>query len=152
MSRRGFTLVELMTTVAIIGVLASIAAPKYQQLRKRANAADIVAAFTNVRSAAYHHNESSGGWPVTTALGTVPGGLGAYLSGGGVALFRGGYHQLGWVSIPALVGDGMQLLYASISDGLVCQGVYGLLGGARNAELIGLCGASGGFVFMWVDR
>ncbi len=151
MNRRGFSLIELLTTVMILGLLASIALPKYQQLRKRANAAEIVGAMTTVRAGLYQYNETAGTWPATTALGTVPTGLGVYLPGSGVNQFTGVYHTMGWVAI----GSGatsVQILYASITDGTVCSSVYGLLGGAGNVSLLGLCGPTGGFVFLWVDQ
>lgn len=151
MNRRGFTLIELLTTMAVIGLLASIATPRYQQIRKRANAAEIVAAMTTIRSAAYQFTDTGGGWPPTSSLGAVPTGLGAYLPAGGIKLFSGAYHQMGWITLSVGTGS-LQLLYASMSDGTICTSVYGLLGGARNADLIGLCSPTGGYVFMWVDR
>ena len=44
--KRGFTLVELMITTAIIGILAAIAYPSYTQYVLRANRADAVAILT----------------------------------------------------------------------------------------------------------
>lgn len=154
MNRRGFSLVELMTTVAILGVLASIAMPKYQSIGKRATAAEVVSAMTAVRAAAYQYSETVGAWPPTAGLGEVPPGLEPYLNGAGGNLFKTEQYQLGWLAmgLQGVKSNSSQMVYAFLEDGVICQALYGLWGGAKNQDVLGLCTAQGGVVFLWVDR
>ncbi len=50
-SQHGFTLVELMITIVIIGILASVAVPLYTGYTKRAKASEADAALGTIRTA-----------------------------------------------------------------------------------------------------
>jgi prepilin-type N-terminal cleavage/methylation domain-containing protein len=77
--RAGFTIVELLTVMILIGVLASIAILKYIDLRHRAQAAQAAGDLQAVRIAAYSAWYENGIWPGEVGPGTVPPGLVQYL-------------------------------------------------------------------------
>ena len=61
--QQGFTLIELMIVVAIIGILASIAIPSYQDYTIRAQISEGLALSAGAKLALAEHYMMSGDWP-----------------------------------------------------------------------------------------
>lgn len=77
--RAAFTLIELLITVTIVGLLARIAIPRVNQFRLRARATSIVADLEAIRGAAFHVVADSGYWPANAGVGTIPPEMKMYL-------------------------------------------------------------------------
>ena len=71
-SRRGFTLIELMVVVVIMGILASVAVLKYIDLTDKARTAKIAEEINAIRLAAYNHWADSSSHAVEKGAGVMP--------------------------------------------------------------------------------
>jgi len=86
-NRRGFTLIELMIVVAIIGILAAIAVPLYQNIQSRARTAKAQADTRTIASAMVQYSAHCGALP---GAGVAGGDSCAGAPGGGGAAYPGG--------------------------------------------------------------
>ncbi|CAK3038181.1 MULTISPECIES: pilin [Vibrio] len=70
-NQKGFTLIELMIVVAVIGVLASIAIPQYQNYIKKSEAAAGLATLKSLTTNIDTFVADTGGFPSDTDLPTI---------------------------------------------------------------------------------
>ncbi|MBN7284390.1 prepilin-type N-terminal cleavage/methylation domain-containing protein [Vibrio cholerae] len=85
--QQGFTLIELMIVVAVIGVLAAIAVPQYQKYVAKSEAASALATLTGLKTNAEAYTVETGSFPTDTQqaqLGTPSSAMGsiAYANSG----------------------------------------------------------------------
>jgi type IV pilus assembly protein PilA len=67
--QKGFTLIELMIVVAIIGILAAVALPAYQDYTKRAKLSEVVLAASSCRTTITEVFQSATSVPAAGAWG-----------------------------------------------------------------------------------
>lgn len=75
--QKGFTLIELMIVVAIIGILAAVALPAYQDYTVRAKVSEIVLAASTCRTAVTEAVQTGGSLPAAGAYGCESSGTAA---------------------------------------------------------------------------
>ena len=76
--QKGFTLIELMIVVAIIGILAAVALPAYQDYTKKAKMSEVILALSTCRTSVTEKyqtavsaaNLTAGAWGCETSTGS----------------------------------------------------------------------------------
>lgn len=66
-AQKGFTLIELMIVIAIIGILAAIALPAYQDYTKRARVGEALSLAGGAKTAVTEFYSSNNSWPASNA-------------------------------------------------------------------------------------
>jgi prepilin-type N-terminal cleavage/methylation domain-containing protein len=73
-NKKGFTLIELMIVVAIIGILAAIAIPKFADLINKSKEGATKGSLSSVRSAIQVYYGDNEGWFPTDSLASLTAG------------------------------------------------------------------------------
>ena len=77
MNRKGFTLIELMVVVAIIGILSSIAVPQFRRFQAKAKQSNAKAELSGIYMAESTFQTEFGGYSSRLAsIGYIPAGFG----------------------------------------------------------------------------
>ncbi|TFH64374.1 MAG: prepilin-type N-terminal cleavage/methylation domain-containing protein [Gemmatimonadales bacterium] len=111
-NERGFTLIELMTVVIVLSLLAGISLLKFYDLRNTARAAEVTGDFRSVLIGSYNYYSDYQDWPADGAAGIVPAPLAPYLPAS--ANFSKGYYTLDFDNFG--LGGGAYMVGVTVSS------------------------------------
>ena len=83
--QKGFTLIELMITVAIVGILAAVALPAYQDYTIRAQVTEAFSLTAGAKNTVAEYFANKGALPADSAAAGYGGAAGKYVTGVAIA-------------------------------------------------------------------
>jgi len=131
MTQRGFTLIELMIVVAIIGILAAIAIPAYQDYTIRAQVTEGATLMDGVKVAMQDYYAQHGSWP--TSLTASDAALGLNFTGAMTGQYVSAVATPGSGEIVATYGNRANAKIATFN-----LAIYAALD--ANGDIVWICG------------
>jgi len=125
-AQKGFTLIELMIVVAIIGILAAVAIPAYQDYIARSQASEGATLLAGMKTPIAEYYLSNGAVPTIAQLGntTTTGQYVASINFDGTDTYTANFKGAGSVSaVLAGASLGMQFVTASSSFQFDCTSI-----------------------------
>ena len=127
-AQKGFTLIELMIVIAIIGILAAIAIPAYQDYLIRSQVSEGLAMASASKAAVSEYYANHGSWPFDNEAAGV----------GSAADIDGKY-----VSAITIAGGGITVDFGNSANTVLDTAQVGLTPGASaNGDVIWRCGTA----------
>lgn len=111
--QKGFTLIELMIVVAIIGILAAVALPAYQDYTKRSHVSEGIALASGAKSSVTEFYSSMGRFPESNSSAGLASATD--IKGNAVTSVGVGTDGLITITYNAKVEDGKELVLSPIS-------------------------------------
>lgn len=114
--RNGYTLIEMMIVIAVIGIIMAFIVPNYFEYKKRTNRADVQAEMMNLAQRLESQKLATSKYPTGTTMATFYGGTSYPRTG--VALFTLNFATLNdstWVMTATPNSTGPQR-----GDGIIC--------------------------------
>ena len=115
--QKGFTLIELMIVVAIIGILAAVAIPQYQDYTVKAKLSKVTGVAAPIKTALALYNQEQGGFPITADPWTTIGLATAPTATNEVSLYA-------WTGAtnPVAAGTGLELTLTNVKAATIDTG------------------------------